>query len=255
MRILILEDEPLVAESLIRVLQRLEPEAVIEGPVTNVKDARALLSGDKLPDLVLADIQLADGISLDVFTEGNIKCPVIFTTAYNEYAIRAFKVNSIDYLLKPIDKKELKAALDKFYLLQAKFMNEQYLENLGLLFGNFQNSKKYKERFTVNAGRNVILVPVLDIVCFCKEEVICLHHIEGRKFITDFRSLDEVEELLDPVQFFRANRQFIIKLDAVVSMRSEESGKIIVKMCGGSCNEIVISKEKAAQFRKWIEGG
>lgn len=254
MRILILEDEPLVAESLIRVLQRLEPEAVIEGPVTNVRDARVKLSGGSLPDLILADIQLADGISLDVFTEGNIRCPIIFTTAYNEYAIRAFKVNSIDYLLKPIDKKELRAALDKYYLLQSKFANNQYIEQLGNLFGNFQNSKKYKERFTVNAGRNVVLVPAAEVVCFCKEEVICLHHTEGRKFITDFRSLDEIEELLDPAQFFRANRQFIIRLDAIASMRSEETGKIIVKMNGSSCGEIVISKEKAAQFRKWVEG-
>jgi DNA-binding LytR/AlgR family response regulator len=254
MRILILEDEPLVAESLLKILQRLEPEAIIEGPVTNVKDARARLCGNDLPDLILADIQLADGISIDVFTEGNIKCPVIFTTAYNEYAIRAFKVNSIDYLLKPIDKSELRAALDKYYLLQSKFTNSQYVAQLGQLFGNFQNSRRYKERFTVNAGRNVVLVPVSDVVCFSKEEVICLHHTEGRKFITDFRSLDEIEELLDPAKFFRANRQFIIHLDAITSMRSEESGKVIVKMHGPSCGEIVISKEKAAQFRKWVEG-
>jgi len=213
-----------------------------------------LLSGGHLPDLILADIQLADGISLDVFTENNIKCPVIFTTAYNEYAIRAFKVNSIDYLLKPIDKKELKAALDKYYLLQAKFTNDQYIEQLGQLFGNFQNSRRYKDRFTVNAGRNVILVPVSEVVCFSKEEVICLHHMEGRKFITDFRSLDEIEELLDPAQFFRANRQFIVKLDAIASMRSEESGKVLVKMHGTSCGEVLISKENTAQFRKWVEG-
>lgn len=255
MKILVLEDEPLVAESLIKLVRQLEPDAHITGPVESVKEARKTLEVQK-PDLIISDIQLADGISLDVFTDYNIQCPIIFTTAYNEYAIRAFKVNSLDYLLKPIDKKELKAAFDKYYLLQSKFGNETYLEQIGELFRNFESSKKYKERFAVHMGRNVVLVQSEDVVCFTKEEVIYLCSKEGKKYITDFRSLDEIEELLDPAQFFRANRQHIIALPYIASMHSDESSKIYVKMkhAVSSDEEVVVSKEKAPAFRRWIEG-
>ncbi|MCD6064313.1 MAG: two component transcriptional regulator, LytTR family [Flavipsychrobacter sp.] len=253
MKILILEDEHLVAESLMKLVRQLEPDAVIEGPVDNVIEAKEILSNSR-PDLVISDIQLSDGISLDVFTEAKINCPVIFTTAYNEYAVRAFKVNSIDYLLKPIDKKELKAALDKFHLLQSKFSNEQYVQQLSELFSDFRSGKKYKERFTAHHGRNIVLVHSKDVAGFAKEEVIYLVHSDGKKYITDYRSLDEIEELLDPREFYRANRQYIISLSHVDTMRSDETGKVIVRLKPQSFPEIIVSKEKAAAFRKWVEG-
>ena len=253
MNILILEDEPLVAESLLKLVRQLEPGAVITGPVDSVKEARKKLEL-QTPDLIISDIQLADGISLDVFTDYNIQCPIIFTTAFNEYAIRAFKVNSIDYLLKPVDKTELKAALDKFHLLQSKFGNQAYLQQIGELFKDFQGGKKYKERFAVHLGRNLILVPAEEVACFSKEEVIYLVNDEGKKYITDYRSLDEVEELVDPAQFFRANRQHIVSLPYIASMHSDEAGKIHLKMKQSGCDDIIISKEKAAAFRRWVEG-
>lgn len=253
MKILILEDEPLVAQSLLKLVKQLEPDADIAGPVETVKDARRRLEV-QTPDLIISDIQLADGISLDVFTDYNIQCPIIFTTAFNEYAIRAFKVNSIDYLLKPIDKTELKAALDKFHLLKSKFGNETYLEQIGELFKDFQGSKKYKERFAVHLGRNVILVPVGEVVCFAKEEVIYLINHEGKKYITDYRSLDEIEDVLDPANFYRANRQHLIALPYIASMHTDEASKVHVKMKLPACDDILISKEKAASFRRWVEG-
>ena len=253
MKILVLEDEHLVAESLIKLVKQLEPGAVIEGPVVSVKEAKAYLS-QQSPDLIISDIQLADGISLDVFTQNKVQCPIIFTTAFNEYAIRAFKVNSIDYLLKPVDKKELQNAMDKFHLLQSKFGNETYLQQINELFTNFNSSKKYKERFTAHHGRNIVLMHTDDIACFTKEEVIYLVYKEGKKFITDFRSLDEIEELLDPTLFFRANRQYLISMPYIDTMRSDETGKLIVKLKLQPCPEIIVSKEKAAQFRKWVEG-
>ncbi|MBS1587578.1 MAG: response regulator transcription factor [Bacteroidetes bacterium] len=251
MKILVLEDEHLVAQGLIKMVRQLEPDAAVEGPVTNIKEAKKILS-TSVPDLIISDIQLADGISLDVFTDTKIACPIIFTTAYDEYALRAFKVNSVDYLLKPVDKAELKAALDKFHLLQSKFGNEIYLEQLNLLFSDFKNSKKYKERFTAHYGRNIVLIHTDEIAGFSKEEVIYLLHKEGKKFITDFRSLDEIEELLDPDCFYRANRQYLISLQYIDSMRSDESGKIIVKLKPDLPVDVVVSKEKAASFRKWI---
>jgi two-component system LytT family response regulator len=253
MKILVLEDEHLVAESLMKLVKQLEPDAIIEGPVASVKEAKAALK-NAVPDLIISDIQLADGIALDVFTETKVKCPIIFTTAYNEYAIRAFKVNSIDYLLKPIDKAELKAAFDKYHSLKADAGSEAYMQQLNELLTNFNSNKKYKERFTAHLGRNIVLMHTDDIACFSKEEVIYLQHKEGKKFITDFRSLDEIEELLDPARFFRANRQYIIAMPYIDSMRSDDTGKIVVKMKLSPAPEIIVSKEKAAQFRKWVEG-
>lgn len=251
MNILLLEDEPYVAESLIKLIRQLEPDARLTGPVESVADARQVLK-QQTPDLIVSDIQLADGISLDVFTDYRIQCPIIFTTAFDEYAIRAFKVNSIDYLLKPIDRQELQAALDKYHLLQSKFGNEAYLEQISDLFRNFSDSKTYKERFAVHHGREVLLVPVADVVGFSREEVIFLLHREGKKYITDYRSLDEVQELLDPAQFYRANRQHIVSLDYIASLHSDESSKIHLKLKWSSDQDIVISKEKSADFRRWI---
>lgn len=252
MNILVLEDEPLVAGSLIKLVKQLEPDAQIEGPIASVAEAQDRLK-QYTPDLIISDIQLADGVSLDVFTTRQTLCPVIFTTAYNEYAIRAFKVNSIDYLLKPVDKKELQTALEKFHLLQSKFGNDIYIQQLNELFSDFRNSKKYKERFAVHLGRNIVLVQANDVACFTKEEVIYLVNKDGRKYITDYRSLDEVEELLDPAQFNRANRQFIISLPYIDTMRSDETGKIIVKLKLQSSPDVIVSKEKASAFRKWVE--
>lgn len=253
MNILLLEDEPLVAQSLLKLVKQLEPDANISGPIETVVDARKHLEL-QTPDLIISDIQLADGISLDVFTDYNIQCPIIFTTAYNEYAIRAFKVNSVDYLLKPVDKNELKSALEKFHLLQSKFGNESYLEQIGELFKDFKGSKKYKERFAVHRGRKIVLVPVTEVACFTKEEVIYLVSNEGEKYITDYRSLDEIEELIDPQQYFRANRQHIVALPFIESMYTDDASKIHVKMKVRGYDDILISKDKAAAFRRWVEG-
>jgi len=252
MKILVLEDELLVAKSLMSVLKQLEPDAEVSGPIETVKQAEAILATHN-PDLIISDIQLADGISLDVFNKNRVQCPIIFTTAYNEYAIRAFKLNSIDYLLKPIEREELKAALEKFHLLQSKFSNQIYLEQIAELFSNFRNAKKYKERFAVHVGRSVTLIPVEGIALFSKEELIYLISKEGKKFITDYRSLDEVQELIDPKIFFRANRQHIIHLPFIESYRSDDTGKLTVKMRNIKTDELVISKEKAVEFRKWFE--
>lgn len=253
MTVLIIEDEPLVAISLAKLVRELEPGVIIHGPIASVQESKEWLASHPQPDLILSDIQLADGISLDIFTGGQPGCPVIFTTAYNEYAIRAFKVNSIDYLLKPVEKKELEMALHKFHQIQAKFNNEGYIKQMMELFDNFSQSKKYKERFAVHVGRSMTLVPQQEVVCFIKEEIIYLVNAEGRRFITDYRSLDEVEELLNPSDFYRANRQYIIQLLHIDSFRSDDTGKINVKMKGAKMDEIVVSKEKAAEYRKWFD--
>ncbi len=253
MKILIIEDEPLVAQSLLKIVKQLEPTAEISGPLSSVHFSNKWFAENPQPDLVLADIQLADGISFDIFSENSITCPVIFTTAYNEYAIRAFKVNSIDYLLKPVDKADLQNAFDKFHLLQSKFSNAVYLEETKKLFVDFKKGKKFKERFAVRVGRSVTLISVDDIVLFLKEEIIYLINIDDKRYITDFRSLDEVEELVDPALFFRANRQHIIHLPYLQSYRTDDLGKLVLKILNINTDDLTVSKEKAAEFRRWFE--
>lgn len=251
MRVLVIEDEPLVALSIIRLVNELEPNAVIAGPLTSVTAATQWLKENPSPDLILSDIQLADGVSFDIFND-EVGCPVIFTTAYNEFAVRAFRINSVDYLLKPIDKTELSRAFQKFHQLQEKYKNETYLGQVKALFQDFSRPQQYKERFAVHAGRSVVVVEKADAAGFLKEEIIYLVNSEGRKFITDYRSLDEIEELLDPRQFYRATRQCIIHLPFVESYRGDETGRITLTMRRKAMEDIVVSREKAADFRKWL---
>lgn len=255
MKILIIEDEKLVAISLMKILHELVPDAVIEGPLTSVSESIAWLKNNTHPDLILSDIQLSDGISLDIFHQQITGCPIIFTTSYNQYAIRAFKLNSIDYLLKPIEKSELEAALKKFHMLQSKFSNYDYLSQIMGFFSSFNQptAKKYKERFTAHVGRSVTLIPVNEIALFTKEELIYLINREGKKFITDFRSLDEVQDLVDPSEFYRANRQHLIHMPFIESYRSDDTFKLTVKLRNIQFTNIIVSKEKATDFRKWFD--
>ncbi|MEO8764318.1 MAG: LytTR family DNA-binding domain-containing protein [Ginsengibacter sp.] len=253
MKILVIEDEPLVAESLMKMVRQLEPPAELFGPIPSVKGSLKWLRENSQPDLILSDIQLADGISLDIFHEEKINCPIIFTTAYNEYAIRAFKVNSIDYLLKPVDKKELQDAFQKFHLMQSKFTNASYIAEIKELFKDLKNSRPYKERFAVHIGRSVTLIPIEEIALFIKEELIFLVNREGNRFITDFRSLDEVEELINPELFYRANRQNLVHLPFIESYRSDDTGKLTLKLRNIKTIDLIVSKEKAAEFKKWFD--
>ena len=251
MTILIIEDELLVAESLIRLVKDIEPEAVVVGPVASVRETKEWLRKNQQPDLILSDIQLADGISLDIFAGDRPECPIIFTTAYDEYALRAFKVNSIDYLLKPIDRKELQDAFQKFHLLQSKFRNKAYVKQMMEMFSDITKTRQYKERFAVHIGRSVAMISLADIAAFMKEEIIYLLTTEGKKHITDYRSLDEIEELVDPSIFYRANRQCLVHLPAIESYRADHTSKLQLKLRSFK-DEITISKEKAAEFRDWF---
>jgi DNA-binding LytR/AlgR family response regulator len=219
--------------------------------MATVSETREWLQQDNQPDLILSDIQLADGVSLDIFSNTRPGCPIIFTTAYNEYALRAFKVNSIDYLLKPVDKKELQLAFEKFHFLQSKFSNEAYLHQMMEMFSDITRTRKHKDRFAVNIGRSVSLVALAEVAAFIKEEVIYLQNKEGKRFITDYRSLDEVEELVDPAIFFRANRQCLVHLPAIESFRTDHTFKLQLKLKSAK-EEVTISKEKAAEFKQWF---
>ena len=261
MTILLIEDEPLVAKTLARLVRQLEPEAQLEGPLESVQMAmewfgRHRASDLPEPDLILSDIQLSDGVSFDIYREINPKCPIIFTTAYDEYAIRAFKLNSIDYLLKPVEPDELKAAFDKYHRWRQGGTSTDFRDQLRDLLADVSApSKKYKHRFMAHYLRNIVPVLEENVAYFCRDELIYLYTMDGQKLVTDYGSLDELEELTDPGVFIRANRQCLVNLNAIAGYQSHYSGKLIVTIRKPATTELTISKEKAAVFREWFEQG
>jgi two-component system, LytTR family, response regulator len=248
MKVLIIEDEPLAAKDLANLLTRLEPSIEIQSTVTSVDGAKKWFSINMQPNLILSDIQLSDGISFEIFENMDLSCPIIFTTAYDDYAIRAFKLNSIDYLLKPIDKDELQAALSKFKTHSPEVLSEQLKSLIG---GWNQPQKKYKERF-LTVHRNM-MVPITqqEIVFFHKDELIYLHTLSGEKYISDHQTLDEVETLLNPEFFFRVNRQYIIHVQSVGKIKTTHKG-LTVQLKAPFNIEIDVSREKAVAFKNWV---
>jgi two-component system, LytTR family, response regulator len=249
MNILIIEDEPLVAQDLKNLIAKAEPEAMVLDTISSVEAAKVWFDGNKLPDLILSDIQLSDGISFEIFEILHIHCPIIFTTAYDEYAIRAFKLNSIDYLLKPVDATELRAAIAKYKSLTSENILGEQLKSLMSTWGN--QSRKYKERF-LTVHRNT-LIPVMqnEIAFFHKEELIYLHTLGNEKYITEHHTLDEIESLLSPEIFFRVNRQYIVNIQSVAKIKTTHKG-LTVQLKPPINIEIDISREKAVAFKKWI---
>ena len=248
MKVLIIEDEPLVARSLQKMVLELEPQATILAMLDSVAAAVSWFRQHPQPDLVLSDIQLSDGTSFDIFGQVAVEAPIIFTTAYDEYALKAFKLNSLDYLLKPIDRVELQKALQKYKKLE----NTSLLgEQLKQLLNSKAGSKKYKERFLVTQRNCLVPVEVQDIACFHKEELIYLHTFGNERYIADYATLDELQELLNPGLFFRANRQYIIHIHTIDRIRSTYKG-LSVHLKPPLNLEIDISREKAAAFKEWI---
>jgi len=254
MKILILEDEPLVAENLVAQVRKLMPQAILEGPIATLREARVWFADHAMPNLILADIQLADGISIDLFLELQSTCPVIFTTAFDQYAIRAFKVNGIDYLLKPVQADELQAALDKFDTLRRQTAELLYFEELAAFLKDKTQSRRYKENFIIHQGATSALVEEKDIAGFVKQDLIFLMQVNGRKLVTGYRSLDEVEALIDPGQYFRANRQFLLNRRVVSGYKTDVQNKLILSVSIDVGEPVTVSKEKAAVFRKWFDG-
>ena len=253
MKILIVEDEQLVAEGLKKLLREIDPAIEVLAVIPSVAEAKKWFGTHQEPDLILMDIQLSDGVSFDIFKTVKVECPVIFATAYDEYAIRAFQLNSLDYLMKPVDKADLKRALDKYHKwthLPAGF--EEQINNFLKDLSAGPSHKKYKERFMVHTGKTLMPLGISHVAALMKEELIFLLSREGEKFVTDFETLDGLEELLDPTIFFRANRQYIIHIDAVGQIRPHFSGKLSVSIKGFNNLEVDVSREKASSFKHWL---
>lgn len=255
MKAIIIEDETLIARELKNKIASVAPDVSIIDTLSSVKTANRWLMENAEPDFVFADIQLSDGVSFEIFERYELKCPVIFTTAYDEYAIRAFKVNGIDYLLKPVDVNELKRAIEKCRaLVENKAKLPSNLQELMQVLQNpEQNKKIYKEKFVVNIRNNWLPVLTKDIACFVRDNLNYLHTFNGEKYIVDYVTLEEIEELLDPDLYYRANRQSIIHIDAIQSIKPHENQKLTLTLKAPLKMEQDISREKAPAFKRWFE--
>jgi DNA-binding LytR/AlgR family response regulator len=255
MKVLIIEDESLIARELQFKIGQIAPDLKILGVVPSVKTANKWFLENAEPDLIFADIQLSDGVSFEIFERYELQCPIVFTTAYDEYAIRAFKVNGVDYLLKPVDNEELTRAINKCRTIVES--RSQYPKDMQQLLKMIATPQaiptEYKEKFVVSYRHQWLPVFTKDIACFSRDGVNYLHTFTGERYVLDFTTLDEVEELLDPRLFFRANRQYIIHADAIQSVKPLENQKLVLTMKAPAKLEIDISREKAPGFKRWFE--
>jgi DNA-binding LytR/AlgR family response regulator len=252
MNILIIEDEPHAAQLLENVLLELEPDCIVVDKLDSIKRSVKWFKNNNAPDVVFMDIQLADGLSFEIFDQHEINAPVIFTTAYNEYALKAFKVNSIDYILKPVDKTELKAALEKLRRLTGnQSRHSKILEGIGHAMKML--TKKYKERFMVKVGEHLKTIDVDNILYFYSQEktTFCFTN-ENRNLILDF-TLDQLEELLDPACFFRINRKYMVNSKSINDIISYTNSRLKLNLKGSQDNDIIVARERVQEFKEWLD--
>lgn len=256
MKAIIIEDERLIAKELEYKISTIAPDIKVLEILPSVKTARSWLMENSEPDIIFADIQLSDGVSFEIFERYELKCPVIFTTAYDEYAIKAFKVNGVDYLLKPIDTGELEKAIAKVRSIlesQAQYPKE-ITQLLHLMGKSGATANTYKEKFIVKYLNQWVPVLTKDIACFYRENLNYILTFSGQKHILDFTTLDEVEELLNPKIFYRANRQSLIHIEAIQSVKPHDNQKLTISLKAPIKMQQDVSREKAPGFKKWFEG-
>lgn len=251
MRVLIVEDEPQAAARLTSLVHELQPLWSIVANLDSVKRSVTWLNQNSC-DLILMDIQLADGLSFEVFDQVEVKTPVIFTTAYNEYALKAFKVNSIDYLLKPIDKDELQGALKKYASLINRLpVQDKMMESIG--YAMQMLTKKYKERFVIKVGEHLKSVEVGEILFFFSlEKTTFAQTADGRKHILDF-TLDQLDGLLDPARFFRINRKYLVSVQAIKDMITYTNSRLKLILKTSDDDDVIVARERVQDFKSWLD--
>lgn len=250
-RILMLEDEEPAAKRLQKLIKETEPDAEIVAVLDSISKAKNWLQQNPSPDLMLVDIHLSDGISLELFKQTDVQCPLIFTTAYDEYALQAFKLNSIDYLLKPVKKEELHNAVEKFKRQKAK---EQPPVDVNKLLETMQQPQQFRDRFVIRYGEHIKTIETKDASYFYTESrANFLVTNEGKRFVIDF-NLDQLERMLNPKQFFRINRQFIVSLQAIDEMTAWTKARVLIKLKPANKQETIVSTERSPEFKKWLAG-
>ena len=247
---LIIEDEKPSARRLSRMLDTLPIK--VEVMLHSVEEAIIWFENNKHPDLIFLDIQLSDGLSFEIFEKVNVQSAIIFTTAYDAYALKAFKLNSIDYLLKPIDNEELEQAVNKFQVnnrSQTSHIDLDLIRNL--MTG--EPEKTYKTRFTVKVGVHLKLIDTKDIECFYSENKgTYLHALDKRDYPID-NSLDDVLKELNPKEFFKVNRKHIIHIAAIKDIVSYNNSRLKIELNNYSGDEIIVARERVKDFKAWLD--
>lgn len=253
MKVVIVEDEQLAADALASIVKRLRPQSEILATPGSVEETVQWLSLNKEPDLIFCDIHLSDGNSFEIFRQVEVNCPVIFTTAYNQYAIEAFKVNSVDYLLKPIKAEDVAQGLKKYENLQQQHLTQGMGNLQQLLQAQQTRQQQAKSRFLVKHGQAIKAIPVEEVAYFWAEEgVVFLVTQQGKRFIVNY-TLDQLEEQLDGSSFFRANRHLIVHINAVQEVRPYFKGRLSLLLQPASEKEVIISSSKASDFKEWLD--
>lgn len=250
MTTIIIEDEKPAARLLQRKLEKLNVEVGVM--LHSVEEALAWFSKNMHPDLIFLDIQLSDGLSFEIFDKIEIKSAVIFTTAYDEYALRAFKLNSIDYLLKPIDEDDLEIAVSKFKdrLPKQESLQMDFEQIRRMLSNPFE--KNYKKRFTIRIGQHLKVIPTAEIECFFSENKgTYLHTFDNRNYLLE-TTLELLEQDLDPEEFYRISRKFIIPLKAIKEIVVYSNSRLKVILPSYASDEVIVSREKVSDFKTWI---
>ncbi|WP_296701791.1 LytTR family DNA-binding domain-containing protein [Algoriphagus sp.] len=250
MRILLIEDEKPAVKRLLKLLEDYFPKSEFISDLDTVKKSINWFQSHTAPDLIFCDIQLADGISFEIFETIKLSTPIIFTTAYDQYAIKAFQVNAIDYLLKPIDPEELKRAIEKF-----KQQNLNPNLDLSLLQKLISSEKQtYKNRFLVKFGEKIQSISAKEIAFFFSEErVTFLQTEEGKKYVLD-STLEQVESQVDPSQFFRINRKYLCSYQSISDIFTYSNSRLKIKLQNCQDEDILISREKVSDFKNWLDG-
>lgn len=266
-RALLVEDEPLAARRLAGLLHKQAVPFEIQGPAESVAQAVALLQAGPAPDVLFLDIHLADGLSFELFEQVRVTCPIIFTTAYDQYALRAFKVNSVDYLLKPIDEEELRGAVAK---LQARLapvagaaapaagpgLDAATLAQLVQHLRQPAPTASYKTQFVVRVGEHLKVVPVEQVAYFFSlEKTTLLQSTDGRKYVVDY-TMEQLEGLLDPARFFRLNRAFLAQQAAIADIIHYTNSRLqtVLKPAPPeSEGPVLVSREKVSVFKSWLD--
>lgn len=250
MKIIIIEDELPAARRLKRMVLELFPETQILAEIDSVEDAVDWLKNEEQADLLLMDIQLADGLSFEIFEQCSVETPVIFTTAFDEYTLKAFKTNSIDYLLKPVNKDELKNAIDKFQKLQTP--SNPSLNMIQKVWESLQQPN-YKKRFMVKSGQQFTFAKTTEIVWLSTEDgLLMLTNKEGKRFLVE-GTLEKVLQQLDPKVFFQISRNRIINIDAILKVIPISNSRLKLEMSVKDKEDIYVSRARVGAFKEWLK--
>ncbi len=248
MKILILEDESRAANHLERLLAKVAPNMQVILRIESVRDGVKYLQNNPGPDLIFSDIQLADGLSFEIYNQVTVRCPIIFTTAYDHYALEAFQTNGIDYLLKPIEEERLKQAIEK-----ARHFSPALLLEKILSIGNLGSEKAFKSRFIVKVGDKIKSVPVDEILVFySQEKASFIRTSDGHNYCIDY-ALDQLEPMLDPEIYFRINRKYLVKIDACTNILAWTNSRLRLKIDGIEDSEIIVARERVQDFKNWLD--